>query len=100
MNALEKAAQTQIENIQKKTGKSLAELSAMAGKSGLAKHGEIREYFKATFGLGHGDANALVHAILSSDGARSAAGKDSATILDEIYSGPKAAFRAIHERLI
>ena len=63
MTSLEKAVQTQIVNIQKKTGMTFKELSALAKKSGLTKHGEIREMFKDKLELGHGDANALVHAI-------------------------------------
>ena len=86
MNTLEKAVQTQIDNIQKKTGKSLKESAAMVAKSGLSKHGEIRDYLKEKLGLGHGDANALVHALNASDGTRAAAGKDVDAILDAIYS--------------
>jgi hypothetical protein len=100
MSSLDKAVQTQLENIQKKTGKSLAELSVIVQKSGLTKHGEIREMLKAKLGLGHGDANALVHAVLRSDGARDAEAKSQDAVLDEIYSGAKADFRPIHEKLI
>jgi hypothetical protein len=56
--------------------------------------------FKDTLGLGHGDANALVHAILESDGTRAAAGKSEDAVLDEIYAGAKARFRPIHEALM
>jgi hypothetical protein len=97
---LDQAVQTQINNIQKKTGKSLAELAAIAKKSGLTKHGELRDMFKEKLGLGHGDANGLVHAILKSDGTRAAEGKGTDAVLDEIYSGPKAAFRPIHDALM
>jgi hypothetical protein len=100
MSSLDKAVQTQLENIQKKTGKSLEELAAIARKSGLTKHGEIRDMFKEKLGLGHGDANTLVHVILKSDGTRAAEGKSMDAVLDEIYSGPKTAFRPIHERLM
>ncbi|HNJ13012.1 MAG TPA: DUF4287 domain-containing protein [Anaerolineales bacterium] len=100
MSSLDKAVQTQLENIQKKTGKSLAELAAIAQKSGLSKHGELRDMFKEKLGLGHGDANALVHAIFQSDGTRAAEGKNEDAVLDEIYSGAKAGFRPIHEKLI
>lgn len=41
MSSLDKARQTQIDNIQKKTGQSLDELTALVHKSGLNKHGEI-----------------------------------------------------------
>lgn len=100
MSALDKATQTQLENIQKKTGKSLAELAAMIQRSGLSKHGEIREYLKRELGLGHGDANALVHAVLKSDGQRAASGKATGQVLDEIYTGGKAPMRPIHEKLM
>lgn len=100
MSSLDKAVQTQLENIQKKTGRSLAELASVAQKSGLTKHGELRDMFKEKFGLGHGDANSLVHAILKSDGTRSAEGKSADAVLDEIYTGAKAAQRPIHEALM
>lgn len=53
-------------------------------------------------GLGHGDANTLVHGVLKSDSERAAQEKGATTgeVLDEIYSGPKAALRPIHERLM
>jgi len=100
MTSLEKAVQTQIVNIQKKTGMTLKELSELAKNSRLSKHGEIRDMFKEKLELGHGDANALVHAIMQSDGTRAAAGKSEDAVLDEIYSGAKAGFRPIHEALI
>jgi hypothetical protein len=100
MSSLDKAVQTQLDNIQKKTGKSLDELSAIVRQSGLTKHGEIRDYLKRELGLGHGDANALVHAVTKSDGQRAAAGKSEDSVLDEIYTGAKAGFRPIHEKLI
>lgn len=100
MSSLDKAVQTQIDNIQKKTGKSFAELTAIIKKSGLSKHGEIRDYLKRELGLGHGDANSLVHAVLKSDGSRAAEGKTEDAILDDIYTGAKAGFRPIHEKLI
>jgi len=100
MSSIDKATQTQLENIQKKTGKSLDQLTAIVRKSGLTKHGEIREYLKRELGLGHGDANTLVHAVLQSDGQRAAEGKPTDQVLDEIYMGAKAHMRPIHEKLM
>ncbi|HET7145259.1 MAG TPA: DUF5655 domain-containing protein [Anaerolineales bacterium] len=100
MSSPDQAVQTQINNIQKKTGKTLAELAAIAKKSGLTRHGELREMFKEKLGLGHGDANSLVHAIFESDGTRAAEGKSEDAVLDEIYSDVKAGFRPIHEKLM
>jgi hypothetical protein len=100
MSSLDKAVQTQIDNIQKKTGKSLDQLAAIVKKSGLTKHGEIRDMLKQKLGLGHGDANTLVHVVLKSDGTRAAEGKSDDAVLDEIYTGAKAGFRPIHEKLM
>ncbi|MDQ3005819.1 MAG: DUF4287 domain-containing protein, partial [Chloroflexota bacterium] len=100
MSTLDKAFQTQIDNIQKKTGKSLDELATIVKKSGLTKHGEIRDMLKQKLGLGHGDANSLVHAVFQSDGQRAAEGKSTDAVLDEIYTGAKAGQRPIHETLM
>ena len=93
------ALQTQLKNIQAKTGKSLDELAAIIKSSGLSKHGEIRDMLKRDLGLGHGDANTLAH-MLKGDGAAQAADSSPNDVLAEIYSGPKAALRPIHDRLM
>ncbi len=102
MNSVEKAYETQIKNIQAKTGKSLEELGALMRASGLTKHGELRDMFKQTLGLGHGDANMLVHVLLNSDGERAAkaSGASMDQVLDGIYTGGKAGLRPLHERLM
>lgn len=100
MGDTDKALETQLKNIQTRTGKSLDELAAVVRSSGLTKHGEIRDMLKATLGLGHGDANTLTHVVLQSDGASAAKGKSEGEVLDEIYSGKKAPLRPIHDALM
>jgi len=100
MSSLDQAIQTQIDNIQKKTGKTIAEISVIVERSGLTKHGDIRDFLKTTLGLGHGDANAATHTVLKSDGARAAEGKTLDAVLEEIYVGTKSAFRPIHISLM
>lgn len=102
MSTLQQATETQLKNIQTKTGKSLDELAQIVKESGLTKHGEIRDMLKKELGLGHGDANALVHAVFNSDGTRAAQAKGSTVddVLAEIYTGPKASLRPIHEQLM
>ena len=46
MSGIDKALATQLKNIQAKTGKTLNQLYAIIKKSGLAKHGEIRNMRK------------------------------------------------------
>ena len=85
MPSLDKALETQLANIQSRTGKSLSELAAIVKGSGLTKHGEIRDMLKRELGMGHGDANTLVHHVLQSDGASAASAKGQG--LDEVLAG-------------
>lgn len=102
MSNPESALATQLKNIETRTGKSLAELAQIVKKSGLAKHGEIRDMLKRDLKMGHGDASTLVHHVLNPVGPTAAGGSGGS--LDEIvagyYSGPKAALRPIHDRLM
>lgn len=102
MNAVDQAIETQLKNIQTRTGKTLAQLTAFVKKSGLTKHGEIRELFKTELNLGHGDANTLTHYVLKS-GSGPATQTPDAThddVLAGIYTGPKASLRPIHDKLM
>ena len=96
---IDKALKTQLANIEKRSGKSLAELTAIVKDSGLTKHGELVAMLKQRFGMGHGDANTLVHYARQSAGPQ-VADVATADVLDAIYSGPKARLRPIHEVLM
>lgn len=119
----EQARLTQLANIEKRTGKTLAQLAQIVHDSGLAKHGERVAMLKTTLGMGHGDANALVQAIangtLPAGSAVASGGTDvgsgspaaasapaapaapsEAEVLDALYTGPKAALRPIHDKLL
>jgi hypothetical protein len=102
MADMDKAIATQLANIEKKTGKSLAQLSAAIKKSGKEKHGEIRTWLIETYGIGHGDANTLTHHALKSDGASAAKASGASTddVLGEIYTGKKEQLRPIHDKLM
>ena len=94
---LDKAIESQKANIQTKTGKSLDELYSILAKSGHEKHGQLRDFAKTEFALGHGDANALAHHFMRRN---EAAGPSAADPVDELYTGPKAALRPIHDALM
>ena len=102
MSSVEKAYETQMQNIQMKTGKTMDELTAIIQQSGLSKHGELREMLMRELGLGFGDASMLVHNVFKSAGESAAKERGLSTqdVLDEIYAGPKAALRPIHEALM
>lgn len=95
MTSPEQALATQLANIERRTGKTLAELARIVTESGLEKHGEIRDMLKTRLGMGHGDANTLVHHLRQ---APAPASPDAA--VDEIYAGPKADLRPIHDALM
>ena len=53
--------QAYLDNIQAKTGQSIAALHAAVAASGAAKHGERRTWLMEQFKLGYGDANAVAN---------------------------------------
>jgi hypothetical protein len=102
MADVEKALATQLANIEKRTGKSLAELTKIVKDSGLTKHGEMVTMLKKTLGMGHGDANTLVHTVRKSqtDSAKASKASSPSAELDRLYTGTKEALRPIHEKLL
>jgi hypothetical protein len=93
---------TMIANIEKKAGKTFAELEQVVRGSPLTKHGELRAMLMEQFGLGHGQANTVVHLALKSDGASAAtaAGHTAADALDTLYTGKKAGLRPVHDAVL
>jgi predicted transport protein len=59
--AVDKATQTQIANIEKNTGKKLADWINIVNKSGFSKHGELVNFLKDKHSFTHGNANVVVH---------------------------------------
>lgn len=55
----EELAQTMIDNMPEKTGKSLGEWQKLVAASGAAKHGEIMKLLKGEHGVTHGFANLI-----------------------------------------
>lgn len=98
MSSVDKATETQVKNLQVRTGKTLKELFAILRKSGLSKHGELRDLLKKELGMGHGDANTVVHLFRSQDSTDDAS--HEADPLDAIYTAKKSHLRPIHEKLI
>lgn len=94
MADVEKAVATQLANIERKTGKTLAQLHAALAKSGKTKHGEMRTWAMQRLGIGFGDANALIHA------AQAKAAPVGGDVLADIYADNKAHLRPIHDKVM
>ena len=102
------ARQTQLRNIETKTGQSIDALHAVLAASGLVKTGERRNLLIAQFQLGYGDANAVAlsfgQALPAQDGAGTAgppaAAGDPGDPLAAIYPGAKAGLRPLHDAVM
>jgi len=67
MSSVEKAEQTMIENIRKKTGKPIEDWISIVRKSGITKHNDIIKFLKSEHGFTHGFANMVAHKSKGSD---------------------------------
>jgi hypothetical protein len=102
MDVTEKGIETQLRNIQTKTGKTLDELRAVIQDSGLTKHSEIRAMLQKDLGLSYVHADTLILCLKQLDEQQAAKERGATTndVLDQIYTGPKAALRPIHDKLM
>jgi Domain of unknown function (DUF5655)/Domain of unknown function (DUF4287) len=100
MADLDKALQTQIANLQSRSGKSLDELFGLLRDSHLEKHGQLRDLLKTDLGMGAGDANTVVHLFLNPDAMAPKGSDDATAALEAIYTGPKAGLRALHDAVM
>ena len=102
MDALQKARETQLRNIESKSGKNLEAIRSLIEASGLKKHGEIRSMLMQELGIGYGDANSVVHYALATDGQTAAEtkGLSNDDVFDEIYVGKKADLRPLHDAIM
>jgi len=104
MSQPDAAMVSMAENLKEKTGKSLEEWVAILKRKNFEKHGEMVAFLKKDHGIGHGYANLVAHTargdITLSAGAPVAAASGGGNPADEIYTGPKAALRPIHDSLM
>jgi hypothetical protein len=100
MADIEKAYAAQLTNIETRYGKSLDSLCQLLASTGLTKHGELLAHLKTDLGFSHGDANAVAHHFRGGWSAPNIAHAAATDIVDEIYAGPKAALRPIHDAIM
>ncbi len=93
---MDKAAQTMIDNLEKKTGKKLPQWIEIVKKKGLQKHGEIIAFLKSEHGFTHGYANLVS---MKTRGADAASAKDTAALVDKQYE-EKENLRPVYDKLI
>jgi predicted transport protein len=91
----EQAAQAMIDNLEERTGRSLADWFTLLDKQHLDKHGDYLKYLKGEKGVTHGYANliALKH-------REAKAGESHDDPVEAQYAGAKQGLRPIYDRLV
>jgi predicted transport protein len=88
--------ETYLENVKAKTGKTPDDFRILAAEKGLTKHGDIINWLKDEFDLGHGHANAVAHVILHADDPKET---DEQGIAKH-FSGIKSVWREPYDALL
>jgi len=94
---IDKAIETQLRNLQQRSGRTLEQLYGAIRASGLARHGEIIAMLKRDFAMGHGDANLVAHSYRAAASPPTATASPDAAV-DAIYSD-RPSLRPIHDAL-
>lgn len=98
---IQKAIDSQLKNIQKRTGKNLEELFAIVTASGLEKHGQIRTMLIENLGMGYGDANTLAGIYLKQkEEPLSVKTEPEQDVVDAFYTGSKSTLIPIHNAVM
>ena len=90
------AEQSMIDNIEKKTGKNLAEWIKIVQQSGFQKHTEQVNFLKTDHGFTHGFANLVAHKAKGSDAGSADSAED---LIAAQYKG-KEALKPFYDKLI
>ena len=92
----EEMAQSMIQNIEAKTGKTLEQWIKIIGSTAHEKHGQIVKFLKAEHGVTHGFASLIAHMKLKGGSLDD----DGDSLVEDQYSGAKAALRPIYDALV
>ena len=92
----EEMAQSMIDNLPEKTGRSLDDWLVMTVEGAPEKHGEIVKWLKSEHGMTHGYANLVA---LKTREARDGGPADD-DLVGAQYSAAKAGLRPIYDRLL
>ena len=97
MATVEDQLRNQIANIERSTGRSLAEWIGIVRASGLEKHAAAVAMLKAEHGLGHGNANLIV---IKAREAVSGGAASEDQLVDTQYAGKNAGLRPAYDAVL
>jgi predicted transport protein len=95
MPTVDEQLQTQIANIERSSGRTMAEWRTEVDARGLAKHGQIVAWLKTDHGMSHGNANRVAIEVRKPVEAPTGDAQ-----VDAIYSGRNAGVRPLHDRVV
>jgi hypothetical protein len=90
------ATETQLRNIESRTGTTLDGFADAVAARGTLTHGQVIALLKSEYGLTHGNANLIAHKVREMLAGGPTPSED---LLEAQYRGGKAALRPIYERL-
>ncbi len=97
MSTVDEQIANQIANLEKSTGRSLAEWMEIVRASGIEKHAQAVAMLKAEHGIGHGNANLVVFSTREAD----AGGPPTAVdLVGSHYAGKNASLRPAFDAVI
>jgi predicted transport protein len=97
MSTVDEQIANQIANIEKSTGKTLAEWIDIVRASGIEKHGQAVAMLKTDHGMGHGNANLVVIKAREADAGGPPSEGD---LVASHYTGKNAALRPVYDAVI
>jgi len=97
MATIDDQIQAQIANIERRTGRSLADWFSIVRASGLQKHGQVVAMLKAEHGMGHGNANLIALRAREADAGGAVNGED---LIVAHYAGKNAPLRPAYEAVV
>ncbi|HEY6607954.1 MAG TPA: DUF4287 domain-containing protein [Candidatus Limnocylindria bacterium] len=97
MSTVDEQIANQVANIEKTSGKSLAEWIDIVRASGLEKHGQAVAMLKSDYGMGHGNANLVVIKAREADAGGPTTDDD---LVASHYAGKNASLRPTYDAVI
>ncbi len=94
---MDQATRTMIDNLEKKSGKSLHDWIQIVNQENFVKHGEIVSFLKNSHSLTHGYANLVAH--MSKESTDSSGDKDENDIINQHFQN-KEHLRPIYELIM
>jgi predicted transport protein len=97
MSTVEEQIASQVANLERSSGKPMAEWIDIVRASGIEKHAQAVAMLKAEFGLGHGNANLVVTMARQAEAGGPPAADD---LVASHYTGRHAGLRPAYEAVV